>query len=174
MQTIAIDMDETIADTVAKFVACYYRDYGILLTEEQMKGNEIRNIVMPEHRNVFREYLNKPGFFRDLPVMPYAQEVVAALNKKYELYIVSAAMEFPSSLKDKFEWLQEFFPFITWQQVCLCGSKSIIQTDIMIDDRSRNFANFKGRAILYTQNHNLSENGYERVGDWQEVGRLLL
>lgn len=174
MQTIAIDMDETIADTVAKFVECYHRDYGILLTEEQRKGNEIRSIVIPEHRHVFMEYMNTPGFCRDLPVMPHAQEVVAALNKKYELYIVSAAMEFPNSLKDKFDWLQEFFPFIDWRQVCLCGSKSIIQTDIMIDDRSRNFANFKGRAILYSQNHNLSENSYERVGDWQEAGRLLL
>jgi 5'(3')-deoxyribonucleotidase len=43
------------------------------------------------------------------------------LNNKYELYIVSAGMEFPNSLREKYDWLAEAFPFISWEQIVLCG-----------------------------------------------------
>ena len=54
-----------------------------------------------------------PGFFRNLPVMPDSIEVLGELNKVYEVFIVSAATEFPNSLKDKLDWLLQHFPFFT-------------------------------------------------------------
>ncbi len=88
--------------------------------------------------------------------------------------MVSAALEFPNSLKDKFDWISKNLPFITWRQICLCGNKSIVQTDIMIDDRTRNFSHFQGRKILYTQHHNIYEEHYERVTNWKEIEEKLL
>jgi 5'-nucleotidase len=174
MQTLAIDMDETIADTLAKFVSWYQRDFGVAFSSAQLQGKEISSLVPPERRGIFLEYLNTPGFCRDIPVIADAPEVLEKLNQKYEIYICSSAMEFPNSLKDKLEWTLEYFPFLSWKQVCLCGNKHLIQTDIMIDDRSRNFAAFRGRKILFTQNHNFSETGYERAASWKEVATLLL
>jgi 5'-nucleotidase len=83
-------------------------------------------------------------------------------------------LEFPNSLKDKFDWISQHLPFITWRQICLCGNKSIVQTDIMIDDRTRNFSHFQGRKILYTQHHNILEQNYERVSNWKEIESKLL
>lgn len=174
MQSIAIDMDETIADTVEKFVQWYHRDTGIWITRQQLEGREISSLVPPDKRGIFREYLNTPGFCRDIPVIADAPEVLEKLHAKYEVFICSSAMEFPNSLKDKVEWVQQYFPFITWSQICLCGSKKFIQTDIMIDDRSRNFANFRGRPILFTQNHNFSESQYERADSWRAVEKMLI
>lgn len=174
MQTLAIDMDEVLADAAKKLKAWYERDHGITFQEEDLKGKDLKEVVAPEHFYLFRQYANTPGFFRDLNRMPGSQEVMKELNQKFELYIVSAAMEFPFSLKDKFDWIMENLPFITWRQVCLCGSKSLVQTDIIIDDRARNFSNFKGRKILYTAHHNLFEKDYERVNNWQEIREKLL
>lgn len=95
--------------------------------------------------------------------MPDAWEVVEQINRKFELYLVSAAMEFPNSLQDKFNGIMEQLPFISGRQVCVCGSKRTIQTDIMIDDRSRNFAHFSGPKIRYAACHNIWEQRYERV-----------
>jgi len=75
-------------------------------------------------------------------------EVIEQLNKKYKIFIVSAAMEFPESLKDKLDWLNENFPFLVWQQFVFCGSKSIVHGDYMIDDLVRNFAGFNGKKYL--------------------------
>lgn len=173
-QSIAIDMDEVIADTSSKMQAWYARDFGVRFTPEELEGREIKELVPSEHSGIFLKYLNTPDFFRDLQPMPDAQQVLEALNEAYDLYIVSAAMEFPNSLKDKYDWLEEFFPFIQWQQVCLCGSKRLVQTDIMIDDRTRNFSHFRGRKLLFTAHHNIHEQGYDRIHDWNHAAQLLL
>lgn len=174
MQTLSIDMDEVITDTAKKLRDYYCRDFGIKFSDGEIQGKDLKQVVAPEHFSKFHEYLNEPGFFGDLEVMPDAREVLKKLNEKYELFIVSAALEFPNSLLDKFNWIRENLPFISWKQICFCGMKSIIQTDIMIDDRTRNFTHFKGRKILYTCHHNIFEKDFERVSNWKEIESKLL
>jgi 5'(3')-deoxyribonucleotidase len=100
-------------------------------------------------------------------------EVMKELQKKYEVFIVSAAMEFPNSLQDKYEWLADHFPFIGWQHILFCGHK-IVKTDIMIDDRIKNFVDFEGRKLLFSSPHNMLLTDYERVNTWKEVAGKLL
>jgi 5'-nucleotidase len=103
-------------------------------------------------------------------------EAVKQLNEKYEVFIVSAAMEFPNSLPEKYEWLAEHFPFLTWHQLVFCGSKNVVQGDIMIDDYFRNLDPFNGQTILFTQPHNVGMNNknHIRVGCWDDILQLLL
>ncbi|HEY0272954.1 MAG TPA: 5'(3')-deoxyribonucleotidase [Chitinophaga sp.] len=174
MLSIAIDMDETIADPMRKAREWYFRDHGVTFTEEELYGRTLAEALPEDKKGTIHRYLHTPGFFRDLATFPNAVEVIEQLNKKYKVYIVSAAMEFPNSLRDKFDWLQETLPFLTWRQYCLCGDKSIVQTDFMIDDLARNFTHFKGKAYLYHGHHNVHMEGYERVQDWEDVARKLL
>lgn len=173
MERIIIDMDEVIADPMGAMIAWYQREYGGEVDYGQMAGSWIRGF--PEaHRLMIRERLNEPGFFRDLPVMADSVAVLEALNNKYEVFIVSAATEFPNSLKDKYEWLMEHFPFLSWRQLVLCGDKKLIEGDYMIDDHVRNLATFKGKPYLYTAAHNLDITGYERIDNWQQAAALFL
>ncbi len=55
-----------------------------------------------------------------------SQEVLKEINKKYDLFVVSAAMEFPQSLSEKLSWLKNHFPFLTWKQIVFCGSKTVV------------------------------------------------
>lgn len=165
---IAIDMDEVLADPIKKFIQLYNRDYGIPLDLKLDPGNEIYHHLPEEINSKWFDYINEKGFFRDLEPIDGAIEGVKKLQQKYEVYIVSAAMEFPNSLEDKYYWLAEYFPFISWQNIMFCGEK-IVNTDIMIDDRVKNFVDFKGRSLLFTSPHNLLLTEYERVNNWQEV-----
>lgn len=174
MLSIAIDMDETMADTTRKLQAAYFSQYGSYVSEEALLGKDFRKSIPVEHVPFLNKTLQSPGFFRDIPLFPDVVEVVKELNSRYEIYLVSAATEFRDSLKDKLEWMEEHFPFLTWRQLCLCGNKSLVQTDFMIDDRSRNFKNFKGKTYLYTAHHNVHETAYERVNNWKEVANRLL
>lgn len=175
MKSLAIDMDETMADTVKEINRWYEREFGVALSEAELHGKEFRNAVPPGHSGMIKTFLNTPGFFRHLEIYPDAVEVVRELNQKYKVFIVSAAMEFPNSLKDKTEWLGEYFPFLNWKQYCLCGDKSVVQTDLMIDDRTRNFTHLKdAKTYLYTAHHNVAETAYERVNNWKEVAEKLL
>jgi 5'(3')-deoxyribonucleotidase len=172
-QRIAIDMDEVIADTIEKFITLYKREHSLEIRIDEMRGKEFRDMLPADLYNTTRKYINEAGFFRDIPVMPDSQRVVKELYEKYDVFIVSAAMEFKNSLIDKYEWLAEHFPFIAWQRIIFCGLK-IVDVDIFIDDRTRNFTEFEGRALLYSSPHNLLIDNYERVDNWQQVADKLL
>ena len=105
--------------------------------------------------------------------MEGAVEAVQQLKKNNEIYIVSAAMEFRNSLEDKLDWLAEHFPFISWRNIMFCGDK-IINADVLIDDRAKNFIGFNGRKLLFSSPHNHLINEYERVNNWNEVLTKLL
>jgi 5'(3')-deoxyribonucleotidase len=170
---LAIDMDEVLADTIDKFITLYKQRHQLEIALDAMHGKEFKDLLPAELYGTNRTYINELGFFRDIPVMPGSQKVVKQLCEKYDVFIVSAATEFKNSLIDKMDWLEEHFPFISWTNIIFCGRK-IIDVDIFIDDRIRNFADFEGRKLLYTSPHNVLINDYERVNNWQEVAQKLL
>jgi 5'-nucleotidase len=172
MKRIAIDMDGVLADVEQAFLARHELETGIRLTFDDIKGKSGR-IAFP---NV-RTWVYEDGFFRNLSVMPESQRVMERLYQQYEVFIVSAATEFPQSIKEKIEWLNEHFPYIGWERMCFCGSKTIIEADIMIDDFFKNLDPFKGdTSILFTQAHNFGQDAgrHQRVQSWLEIEALLL
>lgn len=164
-------MDGVIADVEQQFLNWYHRDYGVLFTKEYLTGKQEAN-AFPEE-GAARKFAFTPGFFLTLPVMDGAVEAVKKLMETYEVYIVSAAMEFPLSLPEKLEWLKLNFPFIHWRNVIFCGDKSIINTDFMIDDHLKNLDNFKGKPIMFHAFHNVSYNHHVRANNWDEVLAIL-
>jgi 5'-nucleotidase len=173
MQRIIIDMDEVIADPMGEMIRWYNEQYGDLPDKTKMVGSWVRGF--PEtHQPVIMERLKSPGFFRHLPVMEDSVDVLHRLNERYEVFIVSAAMEFPNSLKDKYDWLMEHFPFFSWKQIALTGSKDLVFGDFMIDDHVKNLKGFKGKPYLYTSTHNLTVTGYDRINNWKEAADIFL
>jgi 5'(3')-deoxyribonucleotidase len=165
---IAVDMDEVLADPIQKLIQLYHRDYGVSQSLKIDAGNEIYHHVPVHAKDKWYEYINEKGFFSDLPVIEGSVEALKILQENHDIYIVSAAMEFKNSLADKFDWLTAHFPFISWKNIIFCGHK-IVDVDVMIDDRAKNFVDFKGRPLLFTSPHNLLLTHYERVNNWQEV-----
>lgn len=173
-ETLFLDMDEVMADTYGAHIEWYNRDFNESLSKDDCMGQEVWQSVPEDRQRSVKNHARTPGFFRPLDPIKDSQEVVAELNKKYEVYIASAAMQFPNSLIEKSEWLDEHFPFIPWQRRILLGHKHILSGDILIDDRSYNLQKFDGRSLLFTSPHNIHENHFERVDSWKEVGDLLL
>ena len=170
---ILIDMDDVIADATGKILERYEEVFGVKVPREQLNGRYLRE-VFPDQVDIIRTFPREPGFFRHLAVIPDSQEVVRALNELHEVFIVSAAMEFPDSLKEKYEWMQDHFPFISWKNIVFCGHKYMIAADYLIDDHVKNLEPFTGKALMFTAPHNMQVTGFTRVNNWQEVASLLL
>ncbi|MEO6893499.1 MAG: 5'(3')-deoxyribonucleotidase [Ginsengibacter sp.] len=170
---IFIDMDDVIADAAGKFLDWYERDFGIRYSNADMKGTKIYNIIPEPHKAKVKEYPFHEDFFKDLPVIENSVEIVKELNNRFEVYIASAAMEFPHSLDHKNIWLDEHFPFIPWKRRIFCGDKSILKGDVLIDDHAFNLSVFSGRAIMFSSAHNLNETKYERLDNWLEAKKLF-
>ncbi len=170
MKRISIDMDGVMADVYSHFITLHKADFGETLTKEQLNGK-----TEDEAFPALRTHVNTTGFFRNTPLIENCQRIVQRLNDHFEVYIVSAAMEFPNSLVEKQAWLNEHFPFISWKQMVFCGSKAIIRADYMIDDHFKNLDYFIGETILFTQPHNaLTDAGkHQRVTTWEEIEKMF-
>ena len=166
-------MDEVIADPMGAMIEWYKNEYGLPYDCNKIEGSWLKGFP-EQHHTVVRERLLSEGFFRNLPVMEDSVDVLKEMNGKYEIFIVSAATEFPNSLKDKLDWLLEHFPFFTWRQLVLCGDKRMITGDYMIDDHVRNLKHFNGKKYLFTSPHNLKETEYDRINDWKEARNIFL
>lgn len=166
-RSIAIDMDHVIADIEQQMIDWYHKKHGVLVQKKALEGVP-EGAAFPEIEKV-RQLLFEPGFFRTAGVIPGAQEAVEKLWRDFDVYIVSAAMEFPQSLYEKYEWLREHFPFIGWKNIIFCGDKSVVDTDFMIDDHLKNLNYCKGRGILYTACHNMTIDYDVRVNNWDEA-----
>lgn len=174
MIRIAIDMDEVIADTVTGLLAWYADEFGYQWTPQMLNGTGFAGLA-PEHAyQCMREMLHQGDFFETIPVMPGSQVVVEALNARYEVFVASAAMDYPGSCLAKHRWLRRNFPFIPEQRIVFCGDKSILRADYLIDDHARHFRQFAGQGILFASPHNIHVTGYPRVSNWQEVESMFL
>ncbi|RXK52217.1 5' nucleotidase, NT5C type [Aquirufa rosea] len=174
MKRIAIDMDDVLAETSIKIIdqinSRLNKSYS---HDELLKDNSLKMAFYQDYQSN-NQFLWEPGFFLDIAVKDDAVEVVKQLQKKYEVFIVSAATEFPESMKEKLVWLEQHFPFIGWQHTVFCGHKHMIQADYLIDDHEKNLITFSGKPILYSALHNLHIQDYERVNNWKEVAHMFI
>lgn len=170
---VIIDMDDVLADATGQFINFYEKEFGIRVTKESMNFKEEMK-RFPDHHEEVYQFTFRKDFFRKMEVNENSQEVVKKLNEKYEVFIVSSAMEFPNSLPEKLEWLAEHFSFLHWKQFVFCGSKKIVHGDYMIDDLPHNLEAFNGEKLLYTAPHNMQFNHFQRVNNWKEVQWRLL
>ncbi|WP_394827786.1 5' nucleotidase, NT5C type [Pendulispora albinea] len=171
---IAVDMDDVLADTFGVQLDWLNREYGHALTPENMTGLDLLEWLPPAQVEHLVTMMQQGDIFADLPVMDHSQEVLRKLADANEIFIVTAAMEFPGSFGPKFRWLARHFPFIPPSRIVFCGDKSIVSVDTLIDDMPRNLAHLDGRGILFTAPHNAHLTGYRRATGWREVERLLV
>lgn len=165
-------MDGVLANNKLHYIHYYWQETGTQIDEQELTGrSELASL--PDETAVGR-YLRTPGFFRTLPVAANAKEVVKELSEHYDIFVVSAAMQFPLSLAEKKEWLDEHFPFISWTNIVFCGDKHIIHTDYLLDDHVKNLRTFSGTGLLFDAFHNVHETEFERMADWLDVHRFFL
>ncbi len=173
MKRLIVDMDDVMADATGQFIDFYEKEFGVRIERSVLNGKG-EGEGFPDNHSIIARFPYRPNFFRTMSVNEGCQDIMAELNKKYELFIVSAAMEFPQSLSEKLQWLNEHFPFLTWKQVVFCGSKAVVHGDYMIDDLIHNLERFNGEKFIFTAPHNTHLNHFKRLNNWQEIGDRFL
>lgn len=173
LKRIAIDMDEVLSHFSRKCVELFNEEFYTTYTSDDLQGKKLNELdARFEHK--LHEYLRHESFFLDLEVVRDSQEVIRNLCCEYEIFIVTAAMEFPSSLAPKYKWLKKHFPFLDEKNFVFCGDKSIIRADFLIDDTVSNFDNFHGKGLLFTAPHNLNITDKIRMNSWKDIEDYFL
>lgn len=173
MKRLIIDMDDVMADATGQFLHYYEKEFGVRIDRSVLNGKG-EGEGFPENHSVVSKFPYRDNFFRTMSVNENCQEVMEKINRKFDLFIVSAAMKFPQSLSEKLQWIKEHFPFLTWKQIVFCGSKTIVYGDYMIDDLVYNLEHFNGEKFIFTAPHNIHLNHFNRLNNWKEVGERFL
>jgi|TARA_R110001606_G_scaffold117899_3_gene247944 5'(3')-deoxyribonucleotidase len=166
---IAIDMDETICDSLQRHIEWYNREFDATLSKEDTTGTRIYHVIPQEHVDLVKLHPHHPDFFRDLTAFDGAIDAIKILSEQYEIFFVTAAMEYPESFAAKYDWLKTHFPFINELNFVFCGDKSIIHADYLIDDTPKHLDTFVGEGLLFNALHNINAKGYQRVYNWKDI-----
>jgi 5'(3')-deoxyribonucleotidase len=171
---IAVDMDETIADSFKEHRHRYNQEFGENVTADDLYGKNLEDFAILDRAQAVRRMVRDESFFERLKVITGAQEVIRELARRHEVFIVSAAMEIPESFAAKHRWLQKYFPFIARKNIVFYGNKGIVDADYLIDDEARHFSSFCGNGILFPAPHNAKETRYQRSANWRAVHTKFL
>lgn len=175
--TLLIDMDSVITDLMSKWFSAYNEAYDDHLTVDQLTGWNTHQKVKKECGSKIYEFLEQPGFYRDLRPLPQALEVIKRLNERYDIFIVTTSPI--NAFKDKTEWILEYLPFIGAEKIIFTHFKHKIKGDILFDDAPHNLISFQnegGIAVAMDYPYNRDINCL-RVSGWLQfennVGQWL-
>ena len=169
MKRIAIDMDEVLADTLGVLLAWLSTHHGLTLTPAALRGQPLSAFLPAVAAADMEAMLEQGDIFGTFPPLPDSQAVVRALSNHFEIFITTAAMDYPASCAAKYAWLQRHLDFLPRDHYVFCGDKSIVQADFLIDDSARHFRRFVGQGILFDAPHNANVEGFVRLHDWRAV-----
>lgn len=167
MARIAFDMDDVITDTYAaqrKWLKTTYPE-----TAEFADGRKFETFLSDVQHNHFWEMLGEGEFFGEIQPMEGAVETLRELNRRHELFIVTAATLFPKSCIHKYNWVQRHLPFFDADNIVFCANKSIVNVDYLIDDHAENFVGLEGQGLLFDAVHNRNSSYPDRIESWAAV-----
>ena len=122
----------------------YNQRTGANLTRKWSRAKDWAALIPHDRWEDLQAFPTKTDFLPTLSLIAGSREALLELSRNHDVYIASAAMEVPSSFDGKYQWMQKNFPFIPTSQIVFCGDKNIINADVLVDDRSRHFKEFRG------------------------------
>jgi 5'(3')-deoxyribonucleotidase len=169
---IAVDMDEVIADTLRAQLAWLDHEHGLRWEPSQLSGRRLGDLLPAAVSDSLEALLHDGAFFGTLAAMRGSQDVLRRMSSRFDIFVATAAMEYPGSFFHKFEWLRRYFAFIPPDRIVFCGDKGIIHADVLIDDNASHLRRFAGKGVLFAAPHNHEVSGFEVVRNWAEVEEL--
>lgn len=149
---LMVDSDSVVVDLVGPWCEEYNKLYHDNLTPEKF-GKDfggIDKIVKPECGKKVYDIFKQEGFFENLKPLDGAIEGLEELNKRHDLYIVTAYSGTPNSAKGKVAWYQNNCPFLDLDKsMILIRDKFLLRGDVMIDDSLKNLKAFYEEQRLH-------------------------
>ena len=178
-----IDMDNVITDgifldLINEFLGTNYKylDCNKYYLQELIK----------DRKEEFWEYVKDRNFYEDAILFEGCYEVLEKLNKKYDIYIVTAYLWNDcidisgNNLCNKYYYLREMLPFIDPKKYIFTTNKNLMNFDIRLDDKVENIINGDIKLLMNAwHNRNISDDELKekniiRVNNWYDIEKILI
>ncbi|UOF92533.1 hypothetical protein LSG31_10445 [Fodinisporobacter ferrooxydans] len=172
-KVLLLDLDDVCACHNERWVERFYEKTGILLDREEWSSWDLHEVYSESITKSLYEILQEPGFFRYLQPKSGCVEGVRTLYEVgFEIVFVTASP--PTALYEKYEWIEEYFPFISKSNIVLTQRKDLVYGDILVDDGPHNLLRSPAKTkIVFDHAYNRHLQQFQRVKDWNELVRIL-
>lgn len=175
---LLVDVDDTIIDTVPAWCDWLNRKYKLNVNSQHILDWDIASYYRYfglSKKQVFAP-LYKPRFWRTVTPKQDADKYLRWLNCETKLYLCTDSNL--GTIKSKMEYvIDRYFSFLNWRQVIITPDKSLINGDILIDDKPDNLIDGAYKKILMTAPHNKDyatlHHGMCRVNNWAEAYKAI-
>lgn len=169
---IAVDMDGVLADLLPQWLDLYNIIWKDSLEVEDITKWRVKEVVKEEAEPFLENMLRIPNFYFALPRIEYSVGILKELSLKHEIFIVTDPFV-RESVPQKVDWLAKHYPFIDKRNILFTGNKSIVKSDILIDDNPDNLKGFDGYRILYDMPYNREYEEAIRVHNWLDIDKVV-
>ena len=174
---VLCDADDTIENLCETWVNYLNCRYGTKVAADDVVDWDVSKFF-PEltKDQVYAPIYDKEFWKLILPIKG-CYKVLSEINKKHDLYIVTATNYQTCDTKVE-RIIVDLFPFLQWSQFIIASKKQLVYGDYLIDDGVHNFDGGHYKGILFDRPHNrlfdAKAAGLTRVHTWDEIGNILL
>lgn len=166
---VVVDLDEVCCDLLTKWLGCYNIDHNTAWTQSDLLTYDMDLTI---GNNIY-DYLELPGFYRDLMPLNGCRDTLTWAATHFELVIATSRAA--SAHEDTVAWIDEQLPMIDPDNVVFARNKYLIDGDVLIDDCPRHITAWRGVPLVFGHlpyNRDLPD--FIHVPNWTEVRKLLL
>ena len=161
--TVAVDVDEVVANLLGEWLRRYNREYGDCLVPEDIRGWDFRAQLKGHARMAgIHGFLYDKDLYEHVLPMPGAKEAIGLLRHTgARVVFVTSCVE--GTADAKLSWLRRW-GFLDYtaapdHNFIAAADKSLVRADYLLDDRIENAEGFAGQGILIDHPHNREYRG---------------
>jgi len=168
---IGIDCDDVVCDLGNAWILKYNQDYDDNLKKEDITQWDVSQFVKKECGKKVFEYFNDPILYLKCLEIPNSLNCINILKEQgHNILFISACM--PKTMEAKYEWLKKHNYINSINEFIAIYDKSLINVDILLDDKPETIQKFPNGKMLYSQPWNQSYN-LPRVNNWEEFIKFV-
>jgi 5'-nucleotidase len=170
---IGIDIDDTIADLVPRWLDRYNQKYVDNLVPKDITDWDIARFTKKECGKRIYDLLIKNLYDDVLPVFGAIKGIRNLREDGHKIIYITSFC--PTTAGRKYDWLREYHLVENLHEYMECNNKPLVRVDVLIDDRLETIQRlYKScTGILYDKpwNHSISYN--PRAKSWKDVVALI-
>ena len=171
IMNIGIDLDDVVCDLGNAWILKYNQDYNDNLKKEDILQWDVSKFVKKECGKKVFGYFNDPTLYLNCLEIPNSLNCINILKEQgHNILFISACM--PKTMEAKYEWLKKHNYINSINEFIAIYDKSLINVDILLDDKPETIENFPKKGVLFSQPWNQNYN-LPRVNDWEEFIKFV-
>lgn len=177
---LAIDLDDTVLDFVGGLRDSVKKEYGVVLTEEDIYQWDLHPILDPIiGQNWWTWLRDREWLWHTFPAVDGAIGTLDHLRREGH-YLECVTSKPLWAEHNTWKWLGKWRP--PFQRVTIVGPKDrkidFTDAELLVDDKPQNCLEFlesDRKAILFARTHNLATDlsGLPRASSWAQVRQII-